>query len=245
MLRPIESGTREVKSLNGLWRFALDSPDLPEPWASPLPGDLECPVPASYNDIFVGLDLRRHVGKVWYQRKARIPRGWDGQNIFLRIDAATHEGEVYVSEKLVVKHVGGYTPFEADLTELVKAGEEVLITIGVSNILSNETIPPGELSTDEMGRKRQKIWHDFFNYSGLARSVRLYSVPSSRIEDISTSTGVNGTTGSVNYDITTTGTSAKIEVDLIDAAGKTVTSSTDAKGTLEVPNAKLWQPGAA
>ncbi|CAD6567615.1 MAG: hypothetical protein TREMPRED_003750 [Tremellales sp. Tagirdzhanova-0007] len=245
MLKPIESSTREVKSLDGLWRFAVDSPKLSEPWKTPLSGDLECPVPASFNDIFLGLDLRQHVGKVWYQRSVRVPRGWAGQDIFLRVDAATHEGEVYVNNELVTKHVGGYTPFEVELTHQVKARDEFLITIGVSNILTNETIPPGEVSTDELGRKKQRYWHDFFNYAGLARSVWLYSCPASRIVDLTVDTNVDGATGSVTYDVSTNVQPDSFAIELLDAGGKNVASSSAMTGTLHVSNAHLWQPGAA
>src|SRR4051812_42369797 len=132
MLKPIDNVSRETKSLDGLWRFVPDASELTDPWKATLPGSLECPVPASYNDIFLHPSLREHVGKVWYQRWVQIPRGWHGQRIFVRVDAATHEGEVYVGDHLVTKHVGGYLPFEADLTDHVKAGEEVRITIGVN-----------------------------------------------------------------------------------------------------------------
>lgn len=246
MLKPVESETREIKSLDGLWRFVVDKSDLTKPWSSDLPGDLECPVPASYNDIFVEEDLRNHVGKVWYQRTIRVPRGWTDQNYFIRVDAATHSGEVYVDDTLVATHVGGYMPFEADLTDLVRPGQEVRVTIGVDNTLTHETIPPGELVTDDVGVVSQRYWHDFFNYAGLARSVSLCCVPKSRVDDVTLTTDVKGSTGIVNYTLSTVGKAESIQVDLLDASGSTVASSNKGlKGSLEVENAKLWQPGAA
>lgn len=150
MLKPIDSATRETKLLDGLWRFVADA-NLEEPWKATLPGNTQCPVPSSYNDLFVP-SIRNHIGKVWYQRNVRIPRGWADQRIFLRVDSATHEGSVYVNDTFVTKHVGGYMPFEADLTEHVKPGDEARITIAVDNILTNETIPPGELLKNEVGK---------------------------------------------------------------------------------------------
>jgi len=244
MLTPIDTLTRETKSLNGLWRFIPDSEQLSQPWTGPLAGNLECPVPASYNDIFLHPSLREHVGKVWYQRSIHIPRGWTNQRIFLRIDAATHEGEVYLDDKLVTTHVGGYTPFEADLTDLVQPGQQVRVTIGVNNILTNETIPPGEVSTNELGKKQQKYWHDFFNYAGLARNVRLCSTPKVRVEDITVKTEIEGSNGIVDYEIVRTSESS-LQVDLLDAEETVVASGTSLTGSLSVANAKLWQPGAA
>lgn len=159
MLRPIENSIREIKLLDGLWRFTSSS--ISSPGSSLLPGNLECPVPSSYNDLFVTPSLKDHVGKVWYQKTTHIPRGWKGKEsrIFLRVDSATHEGEVYIGEKLVVKHVGGYMPFEVDITDHVidEEKDEILITIGVNNILTFETIPPGRVDIDSVGNRKQKV----------------------------------------------------------------------------------------
>ncbi|MFF4618948.1 glycoside hydrolase family 2 TIM barrel-domain containing protein [Nonomuraea jabiensis] len=115
MLKPRSTATRELVSLDGLWRFALDG------GPGPLDTTLEAAVPASYNDLFTDSAIRDHVGWAWYQRQVRVPRGWAGERVVLRVDAATHQGRVYVDDALVAEHVGGYTPFEADITEHVRA----------------------------------------------------------------------------------------------------------------------------
>ena len=128
-----------------------------------------------------------------------MPRGWAGERIFVRLDAATHEGVVYVDDSRVAEHVGGYTPFEADITDVVTPGEEFRLTIGVSNELTNTTIPPGKVVVGEDGGRTQEYLHDFFNYAGLARSVWLYSAPAVRVSDITVTTDVEGSTGIVGY----------------------------------------------
>ena len=81
MLRPQDTATRERKSLNGLWRFALD-PDregTAAAWfAGPLPEASEMAVPASFNDIAADAAVRDYFGDVWYQRTVWVPRGWQG-----------------------------------------------------------------------------------------------------------------------------------------------------------------------
>src|SRR3954447_17133920 len=126
MLNPRESVTRERLSLDGLWRFSLDREGRGRTerwWARELPGDAEMPVPASFNGVLPLPEAHDHVGDVWYQRMVRVPRGWDGERIVLRIDAATHRGVVWVGDEQVAEHEGGYTPFEADVTEHVRAGD--------------------------------------------------------------------------------------------------------------------------
>jgi beta-glucuronidase len=244
MLKPQNSPTRELVELDGLWKFALDRKDVPAPWEDRLATGLEAPVPASYNDLFVDPSIRDHVGWVWYQRAVRVPRGWAGTRIVLRIDAATHHGRVYVDERFVAEHVGGYTPFEADVTDLVQPGQEFRLTIGVDNRLTNETIPPGRVTVDGQGRAKQTYLHDFYNYAGLARSVRLCSVPAVRLTDVTVTTDLDGRDGRVTYRTEISG-DADVRVTLLDEAGAVAAEGAGASGDLRVAEAHLCAPGAA
>ena len=134
MLRPIDTATRERKPLSGLWRFALDpeAAGRRERWRErPLPGVREAPVPGSYNDLFADIAVRDHVGDAWYQTTVRVPARWGGEWIVLRLDSATHRAVVWLDETRVAEHEGGYTPFEADVTDAVKLGAENRITVVV------------------------------------------------------------------------------------------------------------------
>lgn len=244
MLKPRPTLTRELVNLDGLWRFALENPDVREPWTKPLETTLEAPVPSSYNDLFIDPKIRDHVGWVWYQRSVRVPRGWAGERILLRLEAATHEGAVYVDDVLVARHVGGYTPFEADITEHVTPGGEFRLTVGVNNELTTATIPPGSITVTKDGRRQQTYLHDFYNYAGLARSVWLYSKPQRHIRDITIVTGVIGETGVVDYSVEASH-ETEVRVRALDAAGHEVASAAGSKGTLSIDDVVLWQPGAA
>lgn len=244
MLKPKATASRELVSLDGIWRFGTDSTLGDQPWGGPLDGTLEAPVPASYNDLFADPAIRDHVGWVWYQRSVRVPRGWAGERILIRVEAATHTGKVYVDDTLVAEHAGGYTPFDADITDVVTAGGEFRLTIGVSNELTNTTIPPGSITVTADGRKQQKYLHDFYNYAGLARSVWLHSVPAEHISDVTVVTDVDGSDGIVDYTVATTG-SGTVRVRLLDATGAEVAVGTGASGSLRVSEVTLWQPGKA
>ena len=176
MLRPIENEVRERKCLNGIWRFALDATGRGRHdgwWMGPLPGATDMPVPASYNDIVPDAVYRDHVGDAWYQTECRVPRGWAGQRIVLRFDAATHRATVWLDGTEIAIHEGGYTPFEADVTALVRPGGAHRITVCVNNELHWHTIPPGYVWEGNTGKRTQFVFHDFFNYAGLHRSVWL------------------------------------------------------------------------
>ncbi|CAM5413512.1 beta-glucuronidase [Streptomyces coeruleorubidus] len=248
MLSPRTSPTRDIVSLDGLWRFALDTRAGADPWTSRLTSSLEAPVPASYNDLFVDAEIRDHVGVAWYQRDVRVPRGWAGERVVLRFGSVTHAAQVYVDDRLVAEHVGGYTPFEADLTGIVRPGAEFRLTVGVDNRLTNETIPPGTVTTGPDGRERQSYLHDFYNYAGIARPVRLCSTPPTFVEDVTVVTGRDGAAGVVDYRVETGGEAAEataVRVRAVDEAGRTVAEAYGPEGTFRIEDVTLWQPGAA
>ena len=150
MLRPQDTSTRERKCLNGLWRFALDEAGEGRSgrwFAQPLVGTREMAVPASFNDIAADAAVRDYFGDIWYQTSVWVPRGWQGRRIVLHFESATHRATVWVNDVEVVSHEGGYTPFEADITEHVTPGEQVRITAVVNNTLSFQSIPPGSSRT--------------------------------------------------------------------------------------------------
>jgi beta-glucuronidase len=249
-LKPQHTTTRELVNLDGLWKFALATEDEPsDSWTAVLPKDLKCPVPASYNDIFADRKIHDHVGWVLYQRDVIVPKGWSEERFLIRAEAATHKGRIYVNDEFLAEHSGGYTPFEADITHLVSAGDKFRLTIAVNNELTFETIPPGKVTVDNStGRKIQTYMHDFYNYAGLARSVWLYSVPEQHITDVTVVTDVEDTTGLIHYDVKVSSSSnstGSIKVSVIDEDGNVVSNATGVKGTAEVTDVKLWQPGAA
>jgi beta-glucuronidase len=236
MLKPQTSATRELLNLDGIWDFKVDfaGNGFSQNWANAKLSDaLDIAVPSSYNDLFTSTDIREHVGWVFYQRTVRVPRGWSGERINVRVDSATHEGIVFVNGTEVARHVGGYMPFSADITDHVSAGQEFLLTIAVNNVLTNETIPPGRVAELASGKKQQTYLHDFYNYAGLARSVWLFSTPAVALKDVTVVTDFNGNVGSVDYKT------------LRDEDGAVVATSTGANGNLSIENVKLWKPGAA
>lgn len=245
MLTPRSTPSRDIRSLDGLWLFALDHEVSEKPWTTTLPVTRQAPVPSSYNDVFVDPEIRDHVGVVWYQREVAVPATWRDERIVLRVDAATHSGAVYVEDTLVAQHDGGYTPFEADITEHVEAGTAVRVSIAVDNRLTWETIPPGLVIPGENGRDTQVYRHDFFNYGGLPRSVRLYSTPRQHITDIRVDTVVRGDGVAVVGYTVGLSADAPVSVALVDEEGVEVGRALGSSGEIVVDSPRLWQPGAA
>ncbi|WP_353510524.1 beta-glucuronidase [Intrasporangium sp.] len=246
MLRPSDTATRERKSLVGLWRFRLDGDGEGRSarwFDGPLPDAGEMAVPASFNDIVPDAAVHDHLGDVWYQTTVRVPRGWDGRRVVLYLESATHRATVWVNGTEVVSHEGGYLPFEADVTEHVRAGDEARVTVVVNNTLGFQTIPPGVIEVTPEG-ERQRYWHDFFNYAGLHRPVWLYSTGRAYLTDITVVTELDGTDGRIEYRTQASDADgADVRVVLRDAEGTEVARGAGASGTVTVPDVHRWAPG--
>ena len=66
-----------------------------------------------------------------YERTFSVPKDWDGKRIRLRCDAVFSDATVWINGREAGTHLGGFTPFELDVTALVKLGAENVITLAV------------------------------------------------------------------------------------------------------------------
>jgi beta-glucuronidase len=125
----------------------------------------------------------------------------------------------------------------------VLPGEDVRVTALVNNTLSFQSIPPGVVEDTPAG-PRQRYWHDFFNYAGLHRTVWLYSTPAAHVTDVTVTTGLEGSTGTVEYDVSALGSDGhEVTVLLRDADGREVATGTGSHGALTVDDVHPWAPG--
>ncbi len=245
LLYPVNNKYRRAVSLDGLWNFKFDPHNIGETknWQNGLSDAIEMPVPASFNDFFTDKNSREYVGDFWYSRKFFIPSEWKQRFVGLRFDAATHRAAVFVNGQEIRKHEGGFLPFVADISKAVKFGEENVVTVKINNELHRDKLPAGDTLTLKNGKKIAKPFFDFFNYSGLNRSVHLLALPPKRVLDYSVNTKeVSGDSATVEYTATApAGTDAKVV--LLDAAGQKVAASDGLSGSLQVEKPELWEIG--
>ncbi|GKX29775.1 beta-glucuronidase [Vallitalea longa] len=252
MLYPVESYSREVKDLSGIWNFKLDKNNKgrEEKWYfEDLQETILMPVPSSYNDITQNKEIKDHIGDVWYERKVIIPKSWHNQRIILRVGSATHYGIVWVNGKKVAEHKGGYLPFEAEINEYIEYGRENRITICVNNVLDWTTLPPGEVVEMKEnhrypnGHKVQKYFHDFYNYAGLHRPIKIYTTPKIFIKEVDIDTDIENNDGIIDYDIVCNDELVHIKVSIFDKDNKLVGMNLGLQGNVKIPDAILWKPG--
>lgn len=109
-------------------------------------------------------------GTIWYRRKFDAPSIKDGERIFLYFGAVNYRADIYLNTKKLGLHVGGFTPFYYEVTDIIKEENNSLV-IKVDNKRAKEAVPT--LNTD------------WWNYGGITRDVQLLIVPGSFIRDYS------------------------------------------------------------
>ncbi len=254
MLYPIITDSRCLIDLCGTWEFKQDiyNEGFDKKWFSNILTDsITMPVPASYNDIKEDANLREHYGWVFYQRHLNVPDFLKTQRVLLRMEAVTHKARVYLNDTLICEHKGGFLPFEIQINDVLKPGDN-LLTIAVDNKIDLTTLPVGgnrPFGTKDpvINQKENYPRFDFFNYCGITRPVKLYTTPQKYIKDITLISDVqtidNNTQGIVNYTVDLSDTCDIARVEVFDHNNNLVGSSDGNSGQIIIDNVHLWMPG--
>ena len=193
-----------------------------------------------------------------YRKFFTVSKEFEGKSISLKFGAAMQVAKIYVNGKLVQTHLGGYLPFVVKLDGKISFGKQNCIMVELDN-RDNPNVPPGKPLASL----------DFNYYSGIYRNVTLEIKDKLHISDPITSGRVAGGGLMVSYiDVTSKSAKINIQVDvdneystlvstslqmeLKDAAGKTIAFSSEASqnippsGSLKfnpqilLQNPKLW-----
>lgn len=159
-------------NLNGLWQYK------PGTWENePYPrhdlgGRILVPFPVE--SALSG--VMEHHDRLWYRRKFIIPADWKGQQILLHFGAVDYECEVFINDKPVGKHQGGYDPFTFDITSLLTTGEQI-ITVKVYDPTDAGGFPRGKQTMNPQGIM-------YTCTTGIWQTVWMEPVPEQHIESI-------------------------------------------------------------
>ena len=183
------------------------------------------------NPPFVPVE-RNHVGQ--YRRTFTLDQSWAGKDVFLHIGSATSNVKVWVNGKEAGYSEDSKLEARFDITEFVKTGEN-LVALEIFRWCD------GTYLEDQ----------DFFRFTGLARDTYVFAREKKRIEDINVVASADGT-AQVLVEVSKGVT--QVDVEILDAAGKSVASKSVAvarnvrserglpvvRTVLNVASPKLW-----
>ena len=239
-LYPRITHTRTSVSLDGMWHLRFDPESIgeQEKWMDHMDSSISIPVPSSFADLFTDQYSKNYCGDFWYETDFFVPKT-ENCRTMLRFGSITHRGTVYVNGVKITEHEGGFLPVIGDITDVVKPGEFNHLAVKANNELNESSLPCGSVKTLQNGTKIAFPYFDFFNYSGIQRSVYLIQIPDEHIQDYSAVSSLSGNDADVAYEVITNG-EHEVRVCLYDADGNKVADSNGKKGSLHVENAHLW-----
>lgn len=112
-------------------------------------------------------ELYYYEGTIWYRNRFQY-RIKNDKRVFLHFGAVNYEAIVFVNGKEAGKHVGGFTPFNFEVTGMLKSGENSVV-VKVDNKRFPEAVPT--------------INTDWWNYGGITRQVNLIETPATFVRD--------------------------------------------------------------
>ncbi len=105
-------------------------------------------------------------GTVWYKKSFEYNKAQGNNRVFLYFGASNYKTEVYFNGHKLGTHIGGFTPFQYEVTTHLRPQENHLI-VKVDNKRLKEGVPT--LNTD------------WWNYGGITREVKLIETPATLI----------------------------------------------------------------
>lgn len=192
----INTGTRNVSSLNGTWNYIVDPYETGYYNYRYQPYDQQEAVSSSafftnyhaknkselveYNfdaspTMTIPGDwnsqkekLFYYEGTVWFKKSFNYTLKEKANRLFLYFGAVNYKAEVYLNGKKLGVHEGGFTPFNFEITSVVQPKDNYLV-VKVDNKRFKEAVPT--------------INTDWWNYGGITRDVKIIEEPAVFIQD--------------------------------------------------------------
>ncbi|MER6976840.1 glycoside hydrolase family 2 protein [Streptomyces carpinensis] len=174
-------------SLDGVWEFGYDDADEGERAAWFTEGvtgafDREITVPLPPEAPASGIGETAPHAVVWYRR--RIPHEvlavGDGQRALVHFGAVDHRAKVWLDGRQVAEHVGGQTPFTADVTHALRPGaDEHLLVVRAEDRPADLAQPRGKQDWQD---RPHEVWYE--RTTGIWQTVWTETVTAQHVTDL-------------------------------------------------------------
>jgi hypothetical protein len=177
-----------VLDLAGEWKFTLNPPE--RHWESSLDLSSWASIGVPGECVTQGFNIARD-SEYPFRTSATIPAEFEGQRILLRFDGVYSYTRLWVNGTYVRDHHGGFTSWEADITNLVKPGQPASITLGVTD------------RGDDVSYGSHYAKHSI---GGILRDVKLVAVPPIHLTRFHVATDLDGSYEDAVLEVTASAT---------------------------------------
>lgn len=159
-------------SLNGPWEYAISAGG-----SFPAEYDGTITVPFSPETELSGVGRTLHKGEfLWYRREISLPECFAERHVLIHFGAVDQTADVWVNGLKVMEHVGGYLPFEGDVTRAVRDGRmEIVVRV-------TDESDHGYHTRGKQKSARGGIWYT--PQSGIWQSVWIEAVPENYVKNL-------------------------------------------------------------
>ncbi len=168
-------------------------------------------------------------GSVWYKRSFDYAKS-PGTRLFVHFGACNYFAAVYLNGEQLGEHEGGFTPFDFEITDRVRAHDNFLV-VRVNNTRGKDQVPT--------------VNTDWWNYGGITRPVTLVEVPETFVQDYFIQLE-KGSTHQIKGWLQLSGKQLQQNVSIrIPEAGLSKTFQTDSRGRAEFSfsaDLTFWSP---
>jgi len=178
-------------------------------------------------------NLLYYEGTIWYKKSFNYTLTKNSNRLFLYFGAVNYKAEVYLNGQKLGVHKGGFTPFNFEITSIVKPKDNYLV-VKVDNKRYKEAIPT--LNTD------------WWNYGGITRDVKLIEESNTFIQDYTIQLkkgNLKTITGFIK--LNNANINEKITVDIPELKiNKTFTTNNEGIAQIEFDSKKIkyWSPAS-
>ena len=221
---------KDWTSLNGLWQYAL-RPAGEEP---PAKWDGEILVPYPIESALSG--VMKPVGpdqRLFYRRWFSWKPSKQQHRLLLHFGAVDWRCTVWVNDRRVGEHIGGYDPFTFEITDALREGDNELI-VAVTD--------PTDTGTQPRGKQVLKPHGIFYTaVTGIWQTVWLEPVPKHYIRSFKVTPNVDNSSAEFILNLSSPGT---VRIRVLDGNSEVATTTADRVHDvkLAIPNAKFWSP---
>ena len=231
--RPQLSRTKWL-NLNGLWGYT-GRPAKAAATAPPPKDDYREQILVPFPTESALSGLQRHDDQMWYRKVFEVSEDWDNQHVLLHFGAVDQIATVWVNNKQVAHHEGGYTEFSADITSALRASGPQELTVRVED--------RNEKGAFAVGKQRYNPAGLFYTAaSGIWQTVWLEPVPTAHIDKLDVTPDL--TSFSVTPRVSGT-SDQRTEVVVSKPGGEVVARASGKPGAtlrLKVQSPHLWTP---
>ncbi len=217
-------------NLNGLWDYAVTNKnENPAKWNGKIL--VPFPIESALSGVKKRLEPEQ---QLWYKRTITKPSAKAGDRVLLNFGAVDFDATVYINNREVGGHKGGYQHFTIDVTDALKSG---------SNELSLKVWDPSDRGPNPHGK--QVLNPEGIMYtpsSGIWQTVWMEVVPSVAVESIKLVPDIDKSTINITVDLSGDESGASVKATVKDGTKVVATKTFTGTAGISIPSQKLWSP---